>query len=188
MSRITEAHLFARYGKPMRSLFVRNLLRDSLAKLVVIFLSSCPVAMGGAVANQFFSGYEGIPWGTSLTDLAERVPGGRLPDLGPGPADRDAVYLMLEEAPVLGLEHTRHVVKYIVDRHIGLKSVCVTFAYEQRESVMGTLVFAYGDYTSQEGGGAITHYIWRRDHGVTLEVDLWDRPRLGYPELCIFRI
>jgi hypothetical protein len=123
-----------------------------------------------------------VVWGSSIADLVGAHPGGEhFFAVGGGVRD----YALPDEKSLFGIPRGHMMLRYFLDETGSGSSVALTFPYEQREKLLGSLVLSFGSYQSVYTKGISTFYSWRRDDGVGMVVrETWD-PSYGILELSI---
>jgi hypothetical protein len=136
----------------------------------------------GPIARQFASGYDGVVWGSSLVELVGIHPRGQH-YFAVGSGVRD--YGLPDEKTMFGILRSHMQVVYFLDETSSVVSASLTFPFEQRQKLLGTLIVSFGPHQSMFVKGISTYYAWRRDDGVGIVVRATLDPTFGILELAI---
>ena len=143
------------------------------------------ISVAGPIADYFSSGYEGVAWGTSLTDLVGLLPLGEH-HFSTAPGER--VYIVRNDEPLLGVPRLGATIQYHLGKDGGVESIAVDLPYERRDQLMGTLLSLFGRYATKRVVGSAISYYWMPDRGITLSTRSSQSPKNGILEFWIGRI
>jgi hypothetical protein len=126
--------------------------------VITLVLASSAASAG---PQQFASGYGGISWGMSVTDVVGLMPDGHLYFSAPeGCLD----YIAMNDEPLFGVSRTGQLVEYHFGVDGRVDQIAVHIAYENREELLGAMISQFGTY------------ILKRDYGGT-EIFYWSSPK-----------
>lgn len=150
---------------------------------ILLIIAMAPLTTrAGAIARQFASGYEGVSWGASLAELVELRPGGdHFFALGGGVRD----YGLSDEVSMFGIPRSQMRVRYFLDDTNSVVSAGLTFPYEERQKLLGTLILSFGPHQHMSVKGISTYYTWPRDDGIGITLRATLDPSFGILEVSI---
>jgi hypothetical protein len=151
--------------------------------IVLLGLSSAD-CWGGSISDQFAGGYNGVAWGTSLTNLVGMLPTGQHV-FATTPGER--LYMVPSAEPLLGVPRDGMAVEYGLDKDDRVSVVAVKFAYERRDQLLGALISQFGAFSGKGIKGTTTWYAWPNDRGLSMSVYVSTSPLFGILELVISR-
>jgi hypothetical protein len=144
----------------------------------------CSASFAGPMAAQFRSGFGGVAWGTSLTNVVGVLPEG---DHHFSTAPGHRVYFARNDEPILGVPRAGTRVQYHLGENGGVEMIGVEVPYERRDQLVGAAVSMFGAYASARAVGGVTIYRWPADDGITIEIRCSTEPRFGILEFWINR-
>jgi len=158
-----------------------------MARVIIFFslMLVVRVSLGGPIADYFLSGYGGVAWGTSLTNLVGVLPQGEH-HFSTAPGER--VYIVRNDEPLLGVPRLGTTIQYHLGKDGGVEAIAVDVPYERRDQLMGTLLSLFGGYATQRVVGSAISYYWTSDHGISLSTRSSQSPKNGILEFWISRI
>ena len=149
---------------------------------VMLTLVSLPLAWGGPIADQFGSGYGGVPWGLSLAKLVGMVPGG---DHYFSTALGHREYSIRNDEPFLGVPRPGTRIQYGLGTDGGIESVAIGFPYDRREELLGALYSQFGRAAQINEVGTAVIYRWAQDGEIRIAVRASRDSQYGILELWI---
>jgi hypothetical protein len=142
----------------------------------------CSASFAGPIAEQFRSGFGGVAWGTSLTNLVGVFPEG---DHYFSTAPGQRVYVARSDEPILGVPRAGTRVQYHLGKEGGVEMIAIGVPYERRDQLLGDAMSIFGTYASTRAVGPATIYRWLTDDGITVEIRCSTSPRFGILEFWI---
>jgi hypothetical protein len=139
----------------------------------------------GPIAVEFGSGFEGVLWGTSLTQLVGLSPDGEH-YFSTAPGER--VYLVRNNDPILGVPRAGTRLQYHLGKDGGVESIAVGVPYERRDQLLGVLLSLFGSYSATRTVGTAIVYQWQRDNHIAINVRASKDPTNGILEFWINHI
>lgn len=158
------------------------MVRVSLLFAVMLFARN---SWAGPIADQFRSGYGGVSWGTSLTDLVAMFPNGEH-HFSTAPGTR--VYLVRSDEPIFDVPRAGTQIQYHLGAFGGVEMIAIDVPYERRDQLMGALYSSFGSYSVVQHIGTAVVYLWNRDDGITMSVRASTDPKFGILEFWISRV
>ncbi len=151
--------------------------------LVVLFATLR--SWGGPIAARFESGYEGIAWGTSLTNLVGIYPDGEH-YFSTAPGER--CYMVQNAYPLFDVPRPGTRIQYHLGKEGGVEEVAIGVPYERRDQLLGTLLSLFGSYSAPRTVGNAVIYQWPRDNHIAISVRASKNPTNGILEFWIQHI
>jgi hypothetical protein len=153
-----------------------------MASLLVLSLAA-KVAFAGAIADQFSSGYGGVPWGMTLNSLVGLLPGGdHYFSIASG-----RIYSLRNSDPLFGVPRENMRVQYYLGADNGVEGIAVAVPYERREQLLGVLIGLFGAYARTASQPSAIIYTWRPDHDIIMNVRASREPTNGILEFWLLR-
>ena len=151
--------------------------------ILALIIALVPFTSGaGPISRQFGSGYGGVPWGSSLPELVAAHPGGTH-FFAYGGGQRE--YNLPDEKPMFGISRSGMQVYYFLDETGSVVSASLTFPYEYRQKLLGSLILSFGPYQQMQTKGISTYYLWQRDDGTGVTAEATLDPDYGILRLVI---
>jgi hypothetical protein len=149
----------------------------------VICISVAMCAHGGAIADNFGSGFSGIAWGASLDTVVGVFPNGdHVFSTTPG----QRAYSVKDDQEIFGVPRQGHSILYGFGEQDEVVVVAASFPYERRDQLLGTLIATFGADAQQSARGQQVRYDWHSDAGVAVSVVASKKPKHGIVWLCIY--
>ena len=142
-------------------------------------------AMGGPIADQFGSGYNGVRWGLPLADLVGMMPEG---DHYFSTAPGERVYTVRTDDSLFGVPRQGMRVQYHLGKNGGVEYVAIAIPYERRGELVSVLMSQFGVYSATRDVGTAQIFDWKPDRGIHMAVRVSRDVHLGIAEFWVVHV
>jgi hypothetical protein len=149
---------------------------------VLLALATSATAMSQTISDDFSKGFGSVAWGTDLSALVAKFPGGYEEfSTAPGRVS----YALNFDDPVLGIARRGLYVLYGVGIDSKVDNIEIQVPYDQTSVLISTLAAKFGPERSLEVRGIVTTYRWPSNKGLALAVRTTNNSAYGLTTLTI---
>lgn len=139
----------------------------SRAALFLFLLTCVSASQAGPIYEQFGAGALGVPWNSSIDAVIGSLqPGDHVFATTPG----HRAYWVKDDQTLWGVPRQGHGILYGFGEKNELVSAAISFPYERKEQLLGTLIYLFGASERDGTKGSQRWYQWQCDGGVKISV------------------